>query len=306
MRFFNLCILSIIVCLSLGFSSCSNEQEDEFDQTNGNIALKSRSVYDLCYVPEWWDGENQLEGPYNYQSNYQDYPYSSNTVDTCDYYYSFVYSWGNSYALQYYDRLQFQYRLAPDRYEDYHTVEEAPDSEWHNIGEVYPKERYEGGVIKRTGNVCEVDIDAHHFPKAKLNIRYRLLHTQYPYELEKYYNVLCTKWTTLMVGYNAVYNTNGFTTPDSLYFHVNLPIDGGFYSYSVVVDSEPVQTIVGGLRVCEKTKKEGRFEITALMHKMPVIDDVVVGIYRSARIEGTYNENSRDIYATFTPKDFQY
>lgn len=54
-------------------------------------------------------------------------------MDTCEYYYNIIYSWRNSYDLQYYDRLQVQYRFASEG-DDYHAIDEIPDSEWHNIG----------------------------------------------------------------------------------------------------------------------------------------------------------------------------
>lgn len=64
MRFFNLFILNIILCLSLGFSSCISEQENEFEESNGNTA--SKSARSVGYVPSWWDDVSQLEIPYNY------------------------------------------------------------------------------------------------------------------------------------------------------------------------------------------------------------------------------------------------
>ncbi|SHF23777.1 hypothetical protein SAMN05444349_1148 [Bacteroides faecichinchillae] len=304
MRIFGLIFLSIILCLSVGFVSCDDEQGGGLEQSSIDIASKAK-VRSVSYIPECWDGKNQLPAPYEYQTSYWDHPYSSDVVDTCQYYFSFVYSWGTAYDLQYYDRLQLQYRFAPDKYEDYHDMERIPESEWHNIGEKYPKELYPGGIIKRKDSRCELNIDAHHLPKAKLNIRYRLLHCQYPgvWPSDTIYNkILFTEWRTVFLGYNVVDNIYGYTSTGYLYFHVNFPTDGREYTYSVFVDSEQLMNKENGVYTCKKNRKQGRYEISAMMHAVIGVNS----IYKSGRIEGTYNENSSDIYVNFTPEHFQY
>lgn len=296
----------IFLSLSCMFS-CS-EQEDVLENEHHNAdLLRTRSI---GYIPEWWDGKSQLDGPYEYYTSYQDYPYNRTIPDTCDYYFNFSYSWGTSYASQYYYRLQLQYRHTSNKYESYHVLESLPDSEWHNIGEEYPKERYPGGVI--VGHMGAIDLDANHLPKGMLNFRYRLLHSQYPAthpEEVKYNNtILSTKWTVISRSNVAFDNPYGYTSPDSLFFHISLPTDGtGSYTYSVYVDNEPVQRQVRGLYACRKYKKNGTYEISALKHEDPSEDNPLTGgIYKSGKITGTYEESTRDIYVHFNSGHFEY
>ena len=141
--------------------------------------------------------------------------------------------------------------------------------------------------------------------KAKLNIRYRLLHYQYPGDLPAdtiYNKILSTKWTTVLFGNNAVDNTYGYVSTGYLYFHVNFPMDGSDYVYSIYVDSEKIFDTENGLFTCKKNFSKGRYEVTAMKHTVIGVNPV----FLSGRIEGTYDENSSDIYVNFTPKHFQY
>lgn len=286
--------------------SCGGQEEMLNHESHADL-LRTRSI---GYMPEWWDGKSQLEGPYEYYTSYQDYPYNGTMPDTCDYYFNFTYSWGTSYASQYYNRLQLQYRKTSNKYENYHVLESLPDSEWHNIGEEYPKERYPGGVVLINMRQA-IDLDANHLPKGMLNFRYRLLHNQYPatYPEDVYNNtILSTKWTVISRNNTTIDNLYGYTSPDSLFFHVSFPTDGtGSYTYSVDVDNEPVQRLVRGFYACRKYKKNGTYEIYALKHEDPSNDDPLTGsIYKSGKITGSYDENSRIIYAHFNSEHFKY
>lgn len=134
-----------------------------------------------------------------------------------------------------------------------------------------------------------------------MNIRYRLLHNHYPYELDQYYNFLCTKWRTVLFAHSAIYNTYGYTV-NNLYFHITFPIDGRQYTNSVFVDSEQIRESEGGVYFCQKSREEGKYEITAMMHTTVGS----VAIYKSGRIEGTYNKDTRNIFVNFTPERFLY
>lgn len=316
MRIIKLVLLGVISCFNFGLVSCSDEQHEVLEQTCKNTA-SMRYVMDtpFGYVPEWWDGKSQLEGPYEYQTSLQDHPYNTDIEDNCDYYFCFVYSWGTSYAAQYYNRMQLQYRCT-DKYQDnYHVLESLPDSEWHNIGEKYSNARYSGGVLSVGGLKGMVDIDAHHFPKARLNFRYRLLHTEYDayYSTEFYKNtILATKWTVADAHDCVFDNPYGFLPEEggeygTLCVHVGAPAGSRYVSYIGTAllygaGKSNSTSVTNGIFMIVKPSKEGRWEVTMEESYSPSITH---GTGRKQTVGGTYDASVTDVYANFTVDDFK-
>lgn len=299
-------ILTLGMFLSLSFVcfSCSSASEELVEQTDEIV--RQREPKPRYNNPGWWDShQGPLWGPYEYQTSYQEHPYSSNTVDTCQNYISFVYSWRSSYDAMFYNRLQLQYRRLPDEY--YQTdadLNNIKESEWYNIGDEYPKGRYPGGIIQ---SKHELDIDALHFPKGKIGFRYRLLHVDYPgvsYGGDTVYNkFLATEWTVLRRFHdsNNSNNPGGFTISD-LFIHVSFPIDGASYYCSVFIDNEPIYKIEGNAYICAQKRERGTYKVSVMRYAM---GDLESG-YRSGSKEGTYDKNSKHIYINFSKNDFAY
>lgn len=316
MRIIKLVILGFVSCFTFGLVSCSDEQHEVLEQTSKNTA-STRYVMDtpFGYVPEWWDGKSQLDGPYEYQTSLQDHPYNTNIEDNCSYYFSFVYSW-HTYALQYYNRMQLQYRCTDKYQENYHFLESLPDSEWHNIGERYSDARYSGGILSVGGLEGMVDIDAHHFPKARLNFRYRLLHVSYDenYPNEFYKNtILSTKWTVVDARECIFDNPYGFLPGEggdygTLCVHVGTPEGSRYVSYIGTAllygagKSNSTSVKSGNIMII-KPSKEGRWEVTMEESYSP---SITPGMGTKQSIGGTYDPSVTDVYANFTVDDFKY
>lgn len=311
MKILNLFFCGVAICFFLMIISCNNEEKEVLESINAEeVVTRSGVMPPFAYVPEWWDGKSQLNEPYEYQTSYQDYPYNKNTIDTCDYYFSFVYTWGTSYASQYYHRFQLQYRHASATWdENYHILESLPDSKWSNIGTESYGDRYPGGIVPTTSH--EIDIDAKHLPQGYLNFRYRLLHTEYPATRpqDTIYNntILSTKWHVVSRGNTRFYNSHG-STCDSLFFHVNFPIDLATYNYSVYVDNKLVERQVRGNYACARPRDSGEYLISAMRVYTPDINESEIGEteYRSGTIRGAYDRYTKDIYVTFTSTNFAY
>lgn len=310
MKILNLFFCGVAICFFLMIISCNNEEKEVLESINfEEIVTRSVTYPPFAYVPEWWDGKSQLNEPYEYYTHYGYKPCNENTVDTCSMYFNFIYTWGTNYAMQYYNRFQLQYRYASTYYdENYHFLESLPNSEWKNIGSEFYGDRYQGGIVKGSSNY--VDIDAKHLPEGYLNFRYRLLHTEYPATRpqDTIYNntILSTKWHVCSLGDRTRFDNKYGATCDSLFFHVNLPMDGAFYTYSVFVDGIQLVKQVRGNYACEKYNETGEYYVSAMRNYLPNPDESPGTDLKSGTIRGTYDVKTKDIYINFSSSHFTY
>lgn len=312
------CILYLVFVLA----SCSNELEESVNTGNSlKSPLTRNGISPSFYVPQWWDGETQISGPIMNEIGSQLTPISSNTVDTCDYYFYFIFGGPfNSYEREFYNRIQMQYRYAPDNntVESPSYLDNRPDSEWHNLGSEYPRGHYSNGVIRlKYPYYGELDVDAHHFPKDLINIRFRILHELYPITegpdtvFDK--NVLATKWTVIHEGGGVFDNLKGFIPEETgeygyLRIHVSIPPGSRWYSYSGRAVILGVNGSTSALIPCEgtyllpKPAKQGRWEVTMEISYSPNLEPWAT---REQSVGGRYDPSIIDVYASFSNDDFK-
>ena len=303
-----------LACLCAAFSSCENDEAF----IRGNSLSKMRLTPSF-YVPEWWDGESQINGPIMNEVGTLNYPVAANTVDTCEYYIYFIYgSPFNAYDRQFYNRIQVQYRYAPDTYEHPQTLENAPESDWHYLGEEYPKGVYDNGIVKlKSPNISDLDIDAHHFPKDRINLRIRILHERYPIKEGKdtIFNntVLSTKWTVIHNGDGVYNNEYGFLPEEageygSLRFNITPASSSRWYSFSgqvFVYGNGYTETglVPGeGTYYFPKPAKQGQWEVTIELSESPNLEP---GITRFKTFSGNYDSSTQEINISFSIDDFK-
>lgn len=224
---------------------------------------------------EWWKNrDGNLPGLYEYQVAFRDFP-SGSAPDTCFYYMDI--QWNCNYPIsnsnwQEYDRMQIQYRRA--------FGSGTVSGDWKYLGEDAPGE-YSYGIVKVNGYQDPMDINATHLPAGPIQVRYRLLHKNFPGkanenadDIEKKYDKdLATDWQAPYYNYRTYNNPYGFDADnldqlESLTFRITVPyelITTRTFSITINVDDYIVYGSLDGEATYEVTmpkfRKSGHYII---------------------------------------------
>ena len=256
---------------------------------------------------EWWKNrDGNLPGLYEYQVAFRDFP-SGSAPDTCIYYMDI--QWNCNYPIsssnwQEYDRMQIQYRRASGG----GTV----FGDWKYLGEDAPGE-YSYGIVKVNGYEDPMDINATHLPAGPIQVRYRLLHKNFPGkanenadDIEKKYDKdLATDWQAPYYNYRTYNNPYGFDSENLEQlesFKLIITCSSGLsLSY--------IWVIVDGCYEAYPKLVAGRYEVVIPKFRTSGYYQVIAEASDKERVAkrfDVYDVTTNESYIQFSPSEFSY
>lgn len=315
-------ITAILLALCYAFIACENQQLEnnalnELNLLETSIAEVQDSVSAVpLYLNqkemamEWWKTKNGTLSPVYEISVYMSSHPQGTGPDTCMSYYSMAWSSPiDRYHWHLYNRMQVQYRRVSRTYQP-----------WYNIGDEGPGD-YDYGMIKLKDHRECIDLNAAHLPYGDIQVRYRLVHNDFPGTINTnkdennwYDRSLATEWNIRDIDYSIKIKNNqyGFDGPcdttsydRKLIFHISVTrYQTRQISYSIIIDLDGYEKSISKnsngeyIATLPKMKKKGRYYIKAIARTNNKE-------YTSSR-SGTYDESYTRINEGFTDSDFNY
>ncbi len=309
-------ILSILFHI---FIACENQQfesnilnklestENCFLEAKDSISITPFYLTPTEKAMEWWKTKDGTLSPVYEISVYMSSHPQGTGPDTCVSYYSMA--WSSSidrYNWHKYNRMQIQYRRA-------NRITYQP---WYNLGDEGPG-NYNYGMVTVTDQGY-TDLNAAHLPYGNIQVRYRLVHNDFPGTIDTnkdennwYDRSLVTEWNIHDIdrikvkdnkyGFDAPFDTISYDR--KLIFYISVTkYQTQRISYSILIDLDGYEKSISEQRDGEyiatlpKMKKKGKYLITAIARTNNKE-------YTSSR-SGIYDEPDTKIFIGFTNSDF--